>query len=161
VWARKVAIDLQAGFGTPYGLLGASVEWTPVRFLTIATGVGGSFGGAQLALLPRLRLLDGRTAVSIGGGPSWGGYATTDDILYPSWKATYPCFWLNGDLSIEHRSSSGLDVRGYVGAATVVYADSASECWAEGYSGCPSAQSQRGKTIPYLGLAIGYAFPSR
>jgi len=159
VWARRFAFDLQGGLGTPYGLLGASFEWTPVRFFTLAMGVGDNGVGPQLAVLPRVRLVLDRMAIALGVGPSWGPYTTSDGSLGffdPSWIGTYDGLWLNADLSVEERWPFGLEMRQYLGVATVAYAESV-QCQTAG-SYCPGAESQMGKTLPYLGLAVGYAF---
>lgn len=157
VWARRFAFDLQAGLGAPYGLLGASFEWTPVRFFTLAMGAGGNVAGPQLAVLPRVRLVLDQMAVALGAGPSWGPYQSSDGFLDPSWVGTYDGLWLNGDISVEERWSFGLELRMYLGVATVAYAESV-QCDKLASLSCPAAESQIGKTLPYLGLAIGYAF---
>jgi hypothetical protein len=161
VWSRKLAIDAHAGLGTRYGLGGVSVEWAPVKAFAIAAGGGGSWAGPQFALLPKVRALLGRTAFALEVGPSWGTYQASSDFIDPAWVGTYTAAWLNADVGVEHRWPCGFEFRVYLGAAMVLAANRVN-CWQldpfSGPSACASAASQTGRTLPYVGVALGYAF---
>jgi hypothetical protein len=163
-WGRIVALDVQAGLGSPYGLLGASIDVTPTRYLTFAVGAG-IVDGSRLVVMPRLRLPAGRTgtAIAVGAGASYGSYSIDNGSCYgficgvdPTWTATFAAVRLNGDISVEHRARSGFEIRGYVGVGEIVAA-SKTGCSSNFHDSCPSGHDQLGRVGPYVGMAIGYA----
>ena len=80
-WAtRPIVAELQFGAGTPIGLAGLAIDYSPVPLLALNLGVGLGLGGAEYAFASRLRVVRaGRrthVAVSLGGGLSGGAYNT-------------------------------------------------------------------------------------
>lgn len=169
VWSRKLAIDAQLGFGAPLGFAGVAFEATPVPWWTLGAGVGMSFSGLQLAVSSRVRYLWGHSAIAAGLGLSRGPYGAISPICCDDfgWRAHWDAaYWLDFDLfSIEHRWSSGRELRFYLGVASLLnpgdsacsgYGDANYRPPCEPHSGTlfPNA------TMPYLGFAYGFAFPS-
>ncbi len=90
----RVAFLAHLGIGAPAGALGLDLDVAPVRALAVHAGIGRSPGGAQYALLARVRLpiatsASGRqTLFTIGGGPSIGRYENGTE------SAGLACLWL-------------------------------------------------------------------
>jgi hypothetical protein len=169
VWTkRRIAIDVHAGLGTPYGLTGASLEFTPIAYWTLGGGVGTSISGPQLALSTRVRYPIGHSAIAFGVGASRGAYDTaeawlTDSLWRKHWDHAY---WLNLEVSLERRWSSGVQFRMYGGVGTVVN-PAAGKCEPDSNYGGHDCNSRGGPlgllwinetTVPYVGYAVGYAF---
>lgn len=75
-WSEHpVALEIQAGVGTPLGLLGLAVDFSPLDWWSVGAGVGWDELGPQGALLTRLRLLGNtRKALSLDTAFSYGDY---------------------------------------------------------------------------------------
>jgi hypothetical protein len=167
VWTeRRLAVDVHAGFGTPYGLTGASLEFTTIPYWTLGGGVGTSISGPQLAMSTRVRYPFGHGGVAFGVGASRGAYDTaeawmTDPLWTRHWDHAY---WLNLEVSLEHRWATGVQFRMYGGVGSVLN-PAAAQCQ-PGNIGhdCNSPGGPFGlarineTTVPYLGFAVGYAF---
>src|SRR5688572_10909092 len=70
---RPFAIWGQGGVGTPLGLVGGMLEWSPHRMVAIGAGAGFDFAGVQYGVMPRLRLILAESvAFHMGLGASGG-----------------------------------------------------------------------------------------
>ncbi len=164
VWRRQLAIAGHVGFGTPYGLAGVAVEATPIPWWTIGGGVGTSFSGPQLAVSSRVRYLFGHSALAAGMAASRGPYDTND-----GWGGTWRkhwdhAAWLAFEGSIEHRWSTGMEVRFYLGASGLLN-PSSGECTPNDRretrtcaSGGPIFGVGNETVVPYIGFAFGRTF---
>jgi hypothetical protein len=154
VWRRMLSIEGHVG-DTPYGVGAASLSFTPLPYLSATLGAGLSLWGVHGAIMPRVQLPVGDTAVSFELGPSWGPRESSDTFIDPSWTARYDDVWLNAGVGVEHRWVGGFDLRGYGGASRVMQVLSA-KCLG-GPSSCPNSDVELGRTSAYFGFAIGYA----
>jgi hypothetical protein len=169
-WNRKFSLDAMAGLGTPVGFGGVVVGVTPVPWFTIEVGGGASGSGPQGALMLRARQPEGEVRVGFAAGASVGPYQSTKTIdLFDTSLNRFTwdvAVWLNAELSIEKRWATGLEVRGFLGAGAVM--NSPNSCVhhdAEAGTGedhpCDSGTSADGlftTVVPYIGVAVGYAF---
>jgi hypothetical protein len=153
-WSRRpFAIMGVYGVGTPVGILGVVVEYTPIRAITLSAGVGGS-DGAQFAFTPRVSLpLSDYVSFSVGGGVSGGHYR--EHSLYDGpgreWRRA---IWANGEASMEGRLTKGFSWRAFLGVGQVLNTPS-SACMDD--EGVPCSRTDL-PSIVYLGGAFGYAF---
>jgi hypothetical protein len=167
-WDRVLSINAQVGLGAPLGLGGIGLDLTPFRWFTIGAGVGYSphsgstGGGSQAALMSRLRYpFENGTAIALGGGVSTGPYHASPFMDYEShtvwtWDRAW---WTNVELSIEHRWTNGVELRGF-GGVGFLDNPTADTCaiGTYGLEKCPlTANDAFVSTVPYLGLSIGYA----
>jgi hypothetical protein len=167
VWSRWLAVDGHLGAGTPYGFAGVSIEATPVKWWTFGGGLGVSYSGLQLAVSSRVRYPWGHSAIAAGVGVSRGPYGAVSPICCDDfgwsqhWSAAY---WLNVDVvSIEHRSSSGRELRFYFGFGSLLNPKDG-ECHSYGDANYKPPCENRGtlfpnSVMPYIGFAYGAAFP--
>ena len=134
-WAtRPFALDLNLALSSPLGLAGASLEYAPIRYVSLGGGVGTNFEGLQLAGMLRVRVVQLATgALFVGGGYSQGpfrqwygnhyGLLSAPKALFASMGHDSPppdrywerARWANVEAGIEARRDSGLDVRGFAG----------------------------------------------
>jgi hypothetical protein len=172
-WAHSIAVDGVVGLGTPVGFGGVDVEYTPVPWLTLSAGLGANAEGAQEALGARLRGIPRPgVAMAFGVGASTGPYATVEPLIaffddpqqHYRWTRAY---WLNVDFSIERRWDNGLEMRWFLGLASLLNS-SATSC----ISHDPEAGNGEDRPcstdaprdvfagfIPYFGYALGFASP--
>jgi hypothetical protein len=166
---RPFSVNVAAGFGTPVGLGGAIVEYSPLPVLGLGVGLGTNLEGPQLTALLRLRPLHWETrnnafAISLAVAVSEGPYSSNDDLsnatLVDGSSDRYAwldhAVWLQPDLQFEYASRSGfrLAVSG-LGFGFLMNGDSA-RCRGpvDGSSGC-----SMGRTIGTFMVEAGYAFP--
>src|SRR5262249_18823489 len=133
-----------AGAGAPTGIAGGTVEITPAKWVTIATGTGIAPSGMQYAVMPRFRIVDGTMGYGIGIGVSEGAYQSVARYQQDSWNLpnagadsikTWNHAWFgNVELSIEERHKDGLTWRIFAGAGRVLNASSY-ECASHSWSG--------------------------
>jgi len=174
VWTqRRVAFDAHLGMGTPLGLLGGSLEVTPVAALTVGAGVGTSAFGPQVAGLVRLRTAPRREgSFYVGGGYSQGRYEqglsnrygifSTFDGIFESmgehpptpWRSWQTARWLNLEIGADTRRASGLDARGFLGIANLLNPNQNE--LTDDELGAPSPLNVVPWVI-YCGMAIGYS----
>jgi hypothetical protein len=152
---RHTAIYYVFGLGTPEGLSGFEVVHRFGESLELAAGMGAGLSAAmakayplQWSVMPRLRLGDDHTALTLGAGLSGGQYTT--DICPacdgpPTTVPTYYTIWTNFEVGVEHWSRAGFAVRWYLGFAHGTMLDG------------PSGETS-GLDLPYLGVGVGYAF---
>lgn len=157
----RIILYAHFGFGTPYGVLGLSLDVAATRWLVLEAGVGTNPDeGAEAAFTPRLRLEmfpDGY--FTLGSGVSWahryvghadpiGELVSENEVALPTWSPGY--FW-NTELGFE-MSHGHFAFRIYPGYAKVInYSDY--RC-SEG-QGC---DPQGASSLLYFGCALGYAF---
>lgn len=172
-WARRpFAADLNLALASPLGLLGASLEYAPIRYVSLGGGVGTSLDGPQLAALCRARFYESKVgAFFFGGGYSqgpyrqtyanrygvlslaeWLHYQTAHDSRPPSryWRTAR---WLNLDAGWELRRQDGVDVRAFGGVELLLnrHGDQVQQ---------HDADNPPKKLVPwvvYVGAAFGYS----
>jgi hypothetical protein len=160
---RTHAVYLILGFGSPVG--GSGLEGVQ-RFgshfeLAAGFGVGDAAASSephaglghfvQWALMPRLRLGDDATALTVGAGISGGEYGDgflrdffqfCNEDQCPTANPPYPTqyvIWSNFETGIEHWWRNGFAIRVFAGYG----------------HGLASGNSFN---LPYLGFGLGYAF---
>lgn len=155
---RPIAVTAHAGLGAPLGLLGIAVDVAVQPWLGIEGGIGFGATGTQLAVNGRARILRvGRDQLAIGAGVSGGRYEHRDPFYGIEYEGTMfgPAVWANGEVSLERRTSAGVQLRFYAGAAVVVAGDRERCSDLDGEVMCRGSVSDT--WIPYLGLSLGYA----
>lgn len=153
-WDTHSSVALQLGVGTSYGFAGVEYEYSPVRWLAIAAGIGQGADDQQLASAIRLRkVVNGNAAIGFSIGPGYGDSSTSDGPLLklPHSGSTVVeynnAIWLNAEAYIEIRYPSGLFVRGFGGFSQSLLWDT------------PGKESQGSALIrPSFGGAIGHSF---
>src|SRR5206468_2832257 len=106
--ARPLVVEGHIGLGTPLGLFGAAVDYSPSPWFAAGIGAGAGAAGPQAALMARFRIPLGEgVGIGLGGGVSGGNYEWTEGGLFsvlidkPESKIWKPAYWANADLSIE------------------------------------------------------------
>jgi hypothetical protein len=159
---RTRAVYLMLGFGSPVGGFGLEgVQRFGSHFeLAAGFGVGDAAANSephtglghviQWALMPRLRLGDDTTALTVGAGVSGGeyGYGFIRGFLQfcdedpcpttPPYPTQY-VIWSNLETGLEHWWRNGFATRLFVG-------------YGHGFASGDSFN------LPYLGFGLGYAF---
>jgi hypothetical protein len=155
------AIYAVLGLGTPVGFAGFEGVHRFGPWFELSAGVGrgmsalasGATHGrdVQWSVMPRIRLGQSRTALTIGAGISAGNFGGGGE-----WFCDGPCprrdvpldytFWGNLEAGIEHWFIGGVALRTFLG-----YARACSE------STCGTGPAGN-TTFPYLGFGLGYAF---
>jgi hypothetical protein len=107
-----------------------------------------------------VRLALGRSAIAAGVGALIGPYnqsnCETSYFIFcsdPTWQATYTAGWFVAQLSFEHRSQSGFELRVFVQSSTIVAAPRANACEAVP---CTRTESILGTTAFGIGLDLGF-----
>lgn len=157
---RPFALMGVIGVGTPVGAVGVVGEWSPVRFFTLAAGVGTSVDW-QVAITPRFEIPVSRDAsIGFGGGVSAGKYVEKallclDCEIHTTteWSRAY---WANGELSIDVRRQSGFAWRTFVGMGQLING-TPDHCTEQGHDAACTGGA-RNKQIVYFGASWGYAF---
>jgi hypothetical protein len=164
--ARPLVLEGHVGAGTPLGVMGAAVDYSPSRWFAGGVGIGGGTAGPQAAAMARFRIpLSEGLGLGLGGGLSGGNYEWTEGGVFqmfidtPATKTWKPAYWANADLSIEGRLEGGFSIRGYLGRGALLNGDDG-QCKGEGSElrHCLTAHQKDGRAIGYAGLAMGYAF---
>jgi hypothetical protein len=153
---HPTAVYAQLGLGTPLGWAGGEIEQTLTSFLAISGGVGMGSAGPQVALMPRLRLGNLYTVVTLGAGVSYGKYRW-DDGCSPDCSPTVrtgTVTWGNLEAGIEHRLRSGFSVRYFAGYGHVI----AGQLTCTTGTFCDVEDQNDGRSLFYLGAAVGWAF---
>jgi hypothetical protein len=170
-WAtRPLLAELQFGIGTPIGLAGLVIDYSPVPILGLNAGVGLGPGGVEYAVASRLRVIRaGRrthVALYLGGGLSGGAYNSEyagPDIAVDGSQGNFEnpvphyhfdtAFWTNLEAGVEIRFKSNLSLRPFAGAEYLLNPGDGTAV--TGQRG--DVPAPLGRWLPYLGLAIGYA----
>lgn len=166
--AHRLVFDMHLGVATPYGGIGGALDASIADWLAVEAGAGASSGGAQFAVMPRLRLVVGRAernaigfgyGVSVGrhvsgaGGDGLSAPLSALDESPPDTKVWDRAWWSNAELSWERRPvDGGVAVRVYGGVATIRNPD-AFRC--ERYLGYGCGKDQ-GTSLVYAGVAFGF-----
>ena len=87
-WATQpLVLEAQFGLGTPLGLAGIAMDYSPVPILGLNLGVGLGLGGVQYAFASRLRVVRAgrrkQVALYLSGGVSGGAFNTEYETLVP------------------------------------------------------------------------------
>ena len=82
---HPLSVNATFGFGTPVGLAGVVVEYSPLPMLALGLGAGTNIDGLQLAALGRLRPLYWETperafAIALTAAVAEGPYSSEDDL---------------------------------------------------------------------------------
>lgn len=165
VWDRPLSIALVTGLGTPNGLAGATLDVTPIRYLTLGGGGGMAIDGLQQEGHARLRIPIGAGAVTLGGGVSTGPYLNHGgkalcSIAYEGvcWHRRWErAWWKNVDVAFEMRTRDGFELRTFLGVAGQVDTPE-TECVVTRGSGKGACGAQTIAVLPYLGVSFGYVF---
>jgi hypothetical protein len=89
------------GLGSPIGLLGGTLTFSPWTGFQIELGLGLGLSGVQLSGMPKLSVGSGQRHFVLGAGPSIGiGNNPNPSQLCIS-------YWLNAEVGYEIRSESG------------------------------------------------------
>lgn len=160
-WERPFALWFHALSLGPFGLLGATLDYSPAPWIAIEAGGGYNVDGVQGALAPRARVPISR-GVAVGAGPfiGVGNYDADNDCLicgedqatrrHRTWK---PAIVGGGLLSIEGRSEGGFSWKVYGGAGHVLNSG-AIECTpASSQADCTPGNVL---TLPQFGAAVGF-----
>ncbi len=172
-WAtRPFMIEGHLGAGTPVGILGAALDYSPWPVLGVNLGIGLGVSGPEYAFTSRVRLLRlGRrthVALYLGAGVSAGAYSQPTDIdsfsvdgsqtesaserAHFHWDVAY---WTNFEAGVEIRLRSGTSLRPYLGVSRLLNPDPTVTV-NDVYSGSPPANP----VVPwsgYVGFALGYS----
>jgi len=159
--ARQSALYLEAGPGSPLGVIGIESVTRIAPWMEMSFGLGlglnalesqaqpGPGHMLQWSLMPRLILGNSRTGgVTLGLGASGGNYGDFQFICFDSpCQDTFPVsyfVWGNVEVGVEAWTPAGLAVRFFGG-------------YAHGW--CASSPCVAAATdLPYLGAGVGYAF---
>ena len=123
---RPWTFETMLGFGTPVGLLGGVLEYTPADVFSFGAGAGFGPGGLEGGVLFDVRPFRwGKTtkahALSIGGAYSVGGWTdfwqTVDQGLSDPHYASGFAQWAQFDVGYELRARGGFSFRVATGAA--------------------------------------------
>jgi hypothetical protein len=168
-WATQpLVLEAQFGLGTPLGLAGIAMDYSPVPILGLNLGVGLGLGGVQYAFASRLRVVRAgrrkQVALYLSGGVSGGAFNTEYETLVPvdgsqggespvahyHWDAAY---WTNLEAGVEIRVRQHLSLRPFAGAAFLLNPSAGTAVIGQ-YGEVPAPAE---RWIPYMGIAIGYA----
>jgi len=165
---------IHLGIGAPAGALGADLDIAPVDFFALRVGAGISFGGPQLAVLPRMRAPLGKGRfVTFGAGPSWGRYVNASSFAglgclalcalaqngeSPATQTWQRAVWYNFELGFDVYSleDTGL-IRSSLGYGTI-HNDHDYSCQERPYGYAPNAGCDRssGHGLVYLTVEFGF-----
>jgi hypothetical protein len=161
---RPFAIETTIGAMMPTGELGFGVDWSPFAYTSMNAAAGFSWDGLkvnpQTALAIRIRYPWEVDALGIEGGWSGGPFApfapaslgcggggsrVSESCL--DWDYAH---WVNVALTYEHRSKNGFSFRTFLGYASILN----KQC----FEYTPGTTYCLGRSLPYTGVALGYAF---
>lgn len=153
---RPWLIEGITGFGTPYGFLGAAVEYDFVPAVGVALGTGLTPSGATVATAVRTRYPFRTIGLGVEVGWSAGSYDDGKCLMYcfdrDETYRHYPiAHWLNAAAVFESRAASGFSFRTFIGIAVPMNPDSG-ECVGDLSLGrsCGTARE-----ILMLGIGVG------
>jgi hypothetical protein len=166
---RPNAMVAVGGFGAPTGVLGVEYERAIARPLAVAVGTGVGAGGAQVALMVRVRRAGPTSAFGLGVGSSYGSARVPDFNLIgrQSYDDVRGAVWANIQLYYERRTSSGAVFTFASGAGQVlrardcVHVTRAGRNLLGGYSERTEREcsaSEASPLLPFVSFSIGKAF---
>jgi hypothetical protein len=156
---HHLAVELQAGAGTPLGVGGLALSVDLRKQIALEAGAGWSVDGPQAALMTRFRRVTGPWGAGLGVGGSVGPYKHGwDDVDPLTGKANnvhqeaswHPGWWINVEGFTEWRGLSGWRVRGGAGFA-----------WLLNRAGCVGTDVEACGRMPtvgafFAGMAVGW-----
>jgi hypothetical protein len=169
-WATQpLVLEGQLGLGTPLGLAGIALDYSPFSILGLNLGIGLGLGGPQYAFASRLRVIRAgrrkQVALYLSGGVSGGAFNTQyrgpdisfagsqggpeDPVAHYHWDAAY---WTNLEAGVEIRVRQHLSLRPFAGAAFLLNPSAGTAVIGQ-YGEIPTRAE---RWAPYLGIAIGY-----
>jgi len=155
LWKRRPwETRLRVGLGAPWGLLGASLDYSVLPWLSIEGGAGAGIFGPNADVMLHGRVAAGeRWALSLGAGLSVGRYSSRGigpgiDYKGREWN---PAVWGNVEAAIDRRFDSGLTLGVRAGLGNIINVDSGSPC-------PPYETCKQDLELPYGGVSMGYAF---
>ncbi len=163
-------VEGHASFGGPVGWIGAAIDYSLVRYLSVMAGAGIGQSGPQLGGMLRLRVPLDTVSAGFAIGGSAGEYE--DTLLSSStsdrrrWETAY---WLNNEGFFEIRTHKGINIRPYIGSGFILNRSDGKPiardevCVTQGTKslGCTAptgGQRDGNQFLFYGGVAIGYAF---
>jgi hypothetical protein len=156
VWAsRPLAIEAHLGAGSPYGMAGLALDISPLSWLSLNIGGGAGLDGAQVAGMARFRLPLGPLAPTLSLGTSFGSFKEYGGFFETVRKSVDGAMWINGDLGLEYRWSTGVRLRAFGGMGQTTRAI---DCRVEDGGYASSQCDGRGIEKVYGGMAFAYAF---
>jgi hypothetical protein len=168
-WDRLLGLELTGGIDSPYGVAGAGILVSPIRFLRIDLGGGVSRDGARLAGGVSLVLPQDHFALVIrvgaSGGPlGWDGDYTTDPppgsttqtpVLAHEHRYWSFAAFFDTSLGLEYRFDEGVLIRLSFGVQTTLN-DTADACAADG-GACMGTVHDHPARL-WGALSVGYMF---
>jgi hypothetical protein len=168
---RPIMVEGHLGFGTPVGILGIALDYSPWSLLGLNLGIGLGLSGPEYAFTSRVRLLRlGRrthVAIYLGAGVSANAYdqpsaigaipldggqsESANEKAHFHWDMAY---WANLEAGVEIRLRSRISLRPYLGISRLLNPDP-SETLVDVYSHMPPTSP----VVPwsgYAGFALGY-----
>lgn len=161
VWDRMLAVQVTGGYDTPYGVIGAALEFSPHPWVTIYAGGGvGRFGGRFAGGL-QLQVPVDSTAFGIQAG--FGGGAL-EDATDGAENARIRRYWamalyFHSAFSVTYRFEDGIFGRLSLGMNALVAGDPDECVFTATETACGVSGSNLNHPVhPFAGLTVGYAF---
>ncbi len=156
--SKPNALYAHFGVATPLGFVGLEAERALAPVFAVSVGAGYGLMGPQIALMPRVTLGTGASAMILGVGLSWGKYGSHtvcfDDDSCAQISGTP--VWANTEIGGVYRWHDGLSFKYFGGFGRTVAGDLA--CAGDAYDQCVASHSASGLKIIYTGFAFGQAF---
>lgn len=175
---RPFGVNATLGFGTPVGLAGVIVEYSPLPWLAMGTGAGTNLDGLQLAALGRIRPLYWEKpnrvfaialtmAVATGPYSSWDDISTSVEDLLGNSNTQYArldhALWLQPEAQFEYEARSGFHLVVSGAGAAFLLNSHAAECRdrvTHARVACDAAAGGTiATTIAAFTIELGYTLP--
>jgi hypothetical protein len=155
------------GLFTPIGELGIEAQYSLSRSFVLSAGAGLGTWGAQVAAMPRYRIITGEWAFGFGAGASYGRYGWFENWLPDTCKQecahkTGNIGWGNGEFFSEYRHKH-LVTRLFAGLGVALNPDGLAcdhTIGESSYNHCLHGHADDGKplALPYAGGTVGFSF---
>lgn len=158
-YERLLAVSATGGWDTPFGVVGAAIEFAPIQFINIYAGGGVSRAGGRFAFGVNFRAPVREAAFGLsfglsGGAMDWDSNGAANVRVHRYWEFA---LFVNTTLNFEYRWEMGLFGRLSVGAEALVAGD-VSECRVPTGTCATDHPGLSTPIYPSAGLSIGYAF---
>lgn len=159
VYDRYLSLQVHGGIDTPFGVAGASIEFSPFRYLGIYAGGGIGRDGARIAGGLWGRVPVGRAAIGLmagvgGGALGWDSPGFVGMQIHRYWEFA---LFLHAGVSFEYRWDEGFFFRLSFGADALVAGDP-DDCRFSDTNACGLEGNNLAKPIRgWAGLTLGYA----
>lgn len=161
-WSRRpLAVEAHLGLWSPYGYVGAAVDYSALDYVGFTAGLGKGASGLLVGAMGRARLPIGRVAPYLELGLSLGSHQSDGCSTFDCqsgdgvWEWDVAAWGMAG-VGLESRFADSFSFRLYGGAQKVLNEGSAT---CESLTGaCGSGPNHTATEAPYVGLAMGYAF---